>query len=103
LAHDRDAAGGVSYLEEIDGALGRLLAHMPHNVIIAVGADHTTSSETGNHTVRPPPALMCGPGIASDRVVQFDEGSLERAGAGVIRGAVFFRHVLDALRAPVRL
>ena len=97
LAHDRDPKGGVRFLEKLDAALRTILPQLPADMIIAVGADHSTSSETGDHSTTPPPALLCGPGVEADAALAFDEVSIERAGVKVVRGAEFFRVVREAM------
>lgn len=96
LSHDRDVEGGVRFLERIDATLGEVLPYLPAGTVVAVGADHTTSSETGNHTTTPPPALICGPRVQSDGARSFSEAEVVRAGAKVVRAAEFFARVREA-------
>ena len=100
LAHDRDASGGVAFLEKIDQALGATLPLLPQGTVVAVAADHTTSSESGNHTDAPPPALLWGPNVERDGAESFDERTVEQSGSGVVRGSEFFRRVREAMGDP---
>jgi 2,3-bisphosphoglycerate-independent phosphoglycerate mutase len=64
-AHDRDPAGKVRALEEIDAELIAPLAEavMGRGGRIAVAPDHGTDPETGEHLCDPVPALIAGAGI----------------------------------------
>lgn len=81
-AHDRRPELKVGYLEAVDRQLGHLLELHPGPLRVAVGADHATLSESGQHSADPPPVLIWGEGIEADSVCLFDEQS---AGAGALK------------------
>lgn len=97
LSHDRDPHACVRFLEKADALLGHVLRLVPAPTVVAVGADHTTSSVSGDHTSTPPPALISGPGVQPDAVQRFNDASL-RDGAPVVRGSRFFQFILRAMR-----
>ena len=102
LSHDRKPQEAARFLERVDRALGATLPYLSDHLLVAVAADHSTSSETGDHTASPPPALLCGPGVMPDEAMAFNELELIRCGAPVLRGPAFFRRILDALEvAPI--
>ncbi len=98
LSHDRKAIEAVGYLEKIDRLLGTIVPQLPSHTLVAVGADHSTSSESGNHITAPPPALVYGPGIKADAMDEFNDLALQRGGAKIVRGSVFFRDILFAMQ-----
>ena len=55
-SHDRKPLAKRDFLQRLDQALEPLL---DAGVVIAVGADHTTNSNTGAHSAEPVPALFC--------------------------------------------
>jgi 2,3-bisphosphoglycerate-independent phosphoglycerate mutase len=96
LSHDRRPADAAAFLERVDTALGEVLHGAERSLVVAVAADHSTSSETGDHTDVPPPALIFGEGIRPDAARAFHEAELERIGAPVLRGSAFFRTLLES-------
>ncbi len=80
-AHDRRPELKAEFLEKVDAALGRLIEQHAGDLRIAVGSDHATFSENGQHGADPLPVLIWGPGIERDSVEQFDEQS---AAAGAL-------------------
>jgi len=95
LSHDRQPAGSVELLERIDALLGEVRPRLPAEVLIAVAADHSTSSVTGDHIVDPPPALLYGRGAGGSGAAAFSERAL--AGAPILRRGAFFRLIKEAL------
>lgn len=62
-AHDENPEAKCSFLSKIDQALVPLAGR---DIVIAVAADHTTDSNTGQHTADPVPALISGRGVSLD-------------------------------------
>jgi len=58
-SHDRQPLAKRDFLQRLDAALAPLL---DTGVVIAIAADHSTSSITGFHTADPVPALIWQPG-----------------------------------------
>jgi 2,3-bisphosphoglycerate-independent phosphoglycerate mutase len=81
-AHDRRPELKVEFLEKLDRRLGKLLQAVEGPLRVAVGSDHTTVSESGQHAADPLPVLIWGEGIEPDEVERFDEVS---AGAGALQ------------------
>jgi len=82
-AHDRRPELKVEFLERLDRMLGTFLDDFEGPLRVAVGSDHATVSESGQHAADPLPVLIWGDGIESDEVVRFDEisvgvGALQR-------------------------
>jgi 2,3-bisphosphoglycerate-independent phosphoglycerate mutase len=81
-AHDRRPELKVEFLEKLDRRLGKLLAEIEGPLRVAVGSDHATISESGQHAADPLPVLIWGDGIEADEVGKFDEVS---ASAGALQ------------------
>lgn len=93
-AHDRRPDLKVDYLERVDTALGKLLAKQKGPLRIAVGSDHATLSESGQHSADPLPVLVWGDGIEADSISRYDEssvatGSLRRFPLQLLLGRLF--------------
>lgn len=61
-SHDRQPLAKRDFIQRLDKALEPLL---DEGVIIVVGADHTTNSNTGAHSADPVPSLIYEPGTDS--------------------------------------
>ena len=81
FSHDLQPRAKRDFLQRLDKALEPLLET---GAVIALGADHTTDSNTGYHTADPVPALIWQPGSdQSEGRLKFGEaeckdGSMER-------------------------
>jgi 2,3-bisphosphoglycerate-independent phosphoglycerate mutase len=75
-AHDRRPDLKATFLERADRELARLIKKFPDPLRIAVGADHATLSESGQHAADPVPVLLWGEDIAADEVETYDEQSV---------------------------
>ncbi|MCP3964134.1 MAG: 2,3-bisphosphoglycerate-independent phosphoglycerate mutase [bacterium] len=75
-AHDQRPDLKVSFLEQIDSALGTFLERYKGDLRVAVAADHATLSESGQHAADPLPVLIWGQAIEADDVESFDETSV---------------------------
>jgi len=86
-SHDGKAKQKVEVIEKIDGLLGYLLSNVDlGSTYLAVTADHTTSTLTGNHEGDPVPIAITGPYVRRDYVEKFDERSCAMGGLGRLRG-----------------
>ena len=72
-AHNREPVRKKNFLQKIDSELGKFLKKRTDKLRIAITADHSTCSKEGAHIDDPVPVLLCGHGIKSDSVNQFDE------------------------------
>lgn len=96
LSHDCDPDGKRRFLERLDVAFAPLFEQ---DLVIAVAADHTTSSRTGRHTGDPVPVLLRAPGGRRDVCTSYGESESMRGGLGRISASGFLRSVLDAAGA----
>jgi 2,3-bisphosphoglycerate-independent phosphoglycerate mutase len=86
-SHDGKVKLKIEIIEKIDKMLGYILSNTDANsTIIAVTADHTTSSVTRNHEGDPVPIMIMGPGVRCDDVVDFGERTCAKGGLNRIRG-----------------
>lgn len=81
-AHDRRPDLKAEFLEKVDDQLEGLLEQHDAPIRIAIGSDHATLSESGQHAADPLPVLIWGPGIEPDEVESFDETSASSGGLG---------------------
>ncbi len=94
-SHDRRPDLKVDFLERIDAQLAKLIERRGERPFrIAVGSDHATLSESGQHGADPLPILIWGEGIEADDVNAFDEqsaaaGSLQRFPLQALLGRLF--------------
>lgn len=82
-AHDARPDLKVAFIEKVDKELGWLLSRHEGPLRVAVASDHSTLSESGQHSADPVPVLVWGRGLKADSVERFDEhavagGSLQR-------------------------
>ena len=82
-AHDRRPELKAKFIEKVDTELGRLIEAHQGELRVAVGSDHATPSESGQHAADPLPVVIWGTGIEPDDVQMYDEqavatGALER-------------------------
>ncbi len=89
------------FLERLDKALEPLL---DAGVVIAVGADHTTNSNTGAHSAEPVPALINQPGADPDfEPVKFGEVSCAEGNMERQISHEFLLRVLHTMGYPVAM
>ncbi|MEM9553042.1 MAG: ATP cone domain-containing protein [Acidobacteriota bacterium] len=82
-AHDMRPDRKAEFLEAVDEALARLLeARHDAPLRIAIGGDHATLSESGQHAADPLPVLIWGPSIEADTVDAYDETSVAGGALG---------------------
>jgi 2,3-bisphosphoglycerate-independent phosphoglycerate mutase len=86
-SHDGKAQQKVEVIEKVDDMLGYLLDRVDlDTTYLAVTADHTTSSATGNHEGDPVPIAITGPHVRRDSVKEYGERSCAEGGLNRIRG-----------------
>jgi 2,3-bisphosphoglycerate-independent phosphoglycerate mutase len=86
-SHDGNIRQKIEVIEEIDKMVGYLLENVDlEETILAVTADHTTSSFTRAHEGDPVPVAISGFGVRSDDVEVFDERECAKGGLHRIRG-----------------
>jgi len=86
-SHDGNIKQKIELIEKIDGMLGYVLNNIDlDSTYLAVTADHTTSSITGNHEGDPVPVAITGPYVRSDDIEEYDERACAKGGLSRIRG-----------------
>jgi 2,3-bisphosphoglycerate-independent phosphoglycerate mutase len=86
-SHDGKVKQKIEVIENVDRMVGYLLDKVDSNsTYLAVTADHTTSTVTGNHEGDPVPVVIVGPYVRRDNVEKYDERSCVKGGLGRIRG-----------------
>jgi 2,3-bisphosphoglycerate-independent phosphoglycerate mutase len=86
-SHDGKAKQKIEVIENIDRMAGYLLDKVClDSTYLAVTADHTTSTVTGNHEGDPVPIAIIGPYVRRDDTKEYNERSCAKGGLGRIRG-----------------
>jgi 2,3-bisphosphoglycerate-independent phosphoglycerate mutase len=99
-AHDGRAEDKKEVIEDIDQAFfGELMPRInTTKTLLAVTADHSTSSVRKAHTADPVPILVTGPGVAPDLVDSFGERAARDGGLGTMRGVEILPRLVALLR-----
>lgn len=97
MGHDNNPHGKVQAIELFDRMVGKLMADLPEETLIALCADHSTPCEKGEHSGEPVPIVISGPGIFADSVQTYDEATCSQGGLGRLRGHEFVWSLLDYL------
>ena len=79
-AHDTRPDLKVAFLERVDQELGWVLDHHEGPLRVAVASDHSTLSESGQHSADPVPVVLWGDGLVADAVERFDERAVAAGG-----------------------
>lgn len=85
-SHDRNAAGKVAIIEQIDRMVGQVFDAGSDGLTFAFTGDHTTPITVGDHTGEPCPILFWSAGVRPDPSVAFGERAVIGGGVGRIRG-----------------
>ncbi|MCW6682310.1 alkaline phosphatase family protein [Aerococcaceae bacterium NML160702] len=80
IGHDNNPHGKVQAIELFDRMVGKLMADLPEETLIALCADHSTPCEKGEHSGEPVPIVISGPGIFADSVQTYDEATCSQGG-----------------------
>ena len=99
-AHDGRAEDKRNVIETIDRAFfSEVLRQVDlSRTVLAVTADHSTSSLRMAHTDQPVPLLVSGPGVASDAVSTFGERSVRAGALGSLGGVEIVPGLIDFIR-----
>ena len=99
-AHDGRFYDKRDVCEDIDSTFfGELLPRIdPGRVVVAVTADHSTSSVRKAHTAAPVPLLVTGGDVRPDGVESFGERAAANGGLGVLRGVDILPRLTPLLR-----
>lgn len=86
-SHDGNIKLKMEIIEKIDSMIGYILDNIDlETTYLAITADHTTSTLTGNHEGDPVPIAITGYNVRSDDVDKFDERSCAKGGLNRIQG-----------------
>ncbi len=102
MGHDNDPQGKVNAVEAFDKMLGFVmegLSAIEENVIVALGADHSTPCERREHSGDPVPVVISGKNIRKDGITTYDEMAAARGGLNRISANMFFNYLMDYLEA----
>jgi 2,3-bisphosphoglycerate-independent phosphoglycerate mutase len=99
-SHDGRAEDKRNVIETIDRAFfSEVLRQVDlSRTVLAVTADHSTSSLRMAHTDQPVPLLVSGPGVASDAVSTFGERSVRAGALGSLAGVEIVPGLIDFIR-----
>ncbi|PVX23761.1 MAG: cofactor-independent phosphoglycerate mutase [Candidatus Bathyarchaeum sp.] len=88
--HCKDYELKVRTIQDLDKRLvGRVLAGLEHECVVAVLPDHPTPIKIGTHTRDPVPFAIYSPTAKADGVKRFDEDSAKKGECGLIEGEEF--------------
>ena len=99
-AHDGRAFDKRDVISLIDRAFfGEVLPRLEtRNTIVAVTADHSTSSVRKAHTADPVPLVVSGGGVTSDGSTAFGERTCSTGSLGTLRGVDILPRISELLR-----
>jgi 2,3-bisphosphoglycerate-independent phosphoglycerate mutase len=98
-AHDGRAEDKRDVIALIDRAFfGQVVPSLPARTLVAVTADHATSSVRKAHTADPVPLLVSGDGVQPDGSEAFGEGACAAGSLGRLRGPQIMPRLADLLR-----
>jgi len=95
LSHDNRPLDKMHFIEKIDEMLGLVLSQIDEKVYVALGADHSTPCEVGDHTADPVPITIYGPDVLADNVAGYSERSCQRGGLCRLTANQFLLTLLD--------
>jgi len=100
-AHDGRAVEKRDVIEDIDEAFfGEVLPLIrADRTILAVTADHSTSSLRKAHTADPVPLLVNGPGVGSDQSTAFGERAARTGALGMLTGTAIVPQLVQLMRS----
>jgi 2,3-bisphosphoglycerate-independent phosphoglycerate mutase len=93
-SHDLNPEAKKRIIEQVDAALTPLL---DRDLVIGVTGDHSTDSNSGRHTGDPVPAVLSGPRMRRDAVIEFSETACSVGGLGQLPATSFLCGCLDLM------
>jgi len=86
-SHDHNPEKKIEMIEKVDALVAHLLGHVDlEETVIAVTADHTSSSVKREHSGEPVPVAIMGPSVRTDDVKEFGERTCAKGGLCRING-----------------
>ncbi|ODS40217.1 hypothetical protein BEH94_07415 [Candidatus Altiarchaeales archaeon WOR_SM1_SCG] len=95
-SHDKDVKGKITALERVDEMIGYLMENVSDTLIVVL-ADHTTSTDLGDHTADPTPIVLWGGNFIPDDVSKLTEKEMYKGGIHRIRGSDVMPLILDQI------
>jgi 2,3-bisphosphoglycerate-independent phosphoglycerate mutase len=93
-SHDRDVKGKITALERVDEMIGYVMDNVSDTLIVVL-ADHTTSTDLGDHTADPTPLVLRGGNSVPDEVSKLTEKEMYKGGLHRINGRDLMPLILD--------
>jgi len=93
-SHDRDVKGKITALERVDEMIGYVMDNVSDTLIVVL-ADHTTSTDLGDHTADPTPLVLWGGDSVPDEVSKLTEKEMYKGGLHRIAGRDLMPLILD--------
>jgi len=86
-SHDGNIQQKIKMITKIDKMINHIIKNVDlDETIIAITADHTTSSTTKEHEGDPVPIAIQGPNVRTDDVKEFNERTCTKGGLCRIKG-----------------
>ena len=95
-SHDRDVKGKITALERVDEMIGYVMENVSETLIVVL-ADHTTSTDLGDHTADPTPIVFWGGNFVPDEVSKLTEKEMYKGGIHRINGSNVMPLILDQI------
>lgn len=97
-SHDGNVKKKIMMIEKIDKLVKYLIKNTdPDETLIAITADHTTSTDLKKHTGDPVPVSIKGSMVRVDQVQRFSEIDCAQGGMGSIRGVDLTPILMDLI------
>lgn len=95
--HDNEPIAKAESIELFDKMVNLITDHLPEDVYLALGADHSTPCEFGEHSGEPVPVVIYGPNIRRDHVSKYSEIDCALGGLGRMNGQQFIATLHDLM------
>ncbi len=96
VSHDKNVKEKIMVLERVDEMIGYISRHV-EDTLVTILADHTTSTDLGDHTADPAPIVLWNGDFITDKVREFTEREMYRGGLHRIRGMDVIPVILDQI------
>ena len=97
LSHENKPEEKMHFIEEVDEALGHILAQIGPHTYVALASDHSTPCETMEHSADPVPITIAGPDVLADNVTGYAERPCQQGGLHRITANQFLLTLLDLM------
>ncbi|MEI3606619.1 2,3-bisphosphoglycerate-independent phosphoglycerate mutase [Pseudogracilibacillus sp. SE30717A] len=100
--HDNEPFEKAEAIELFDQLVERIADNLPNDVYLALGADHSTPCEFGEHSGEPVPVVIYGPNIRRDQVTTYSEIDCAQGGLGRMNGQQFIATLHDLMGYSIK-